>query len=100
MSDDNVFQFKKVHDEAKSNKAISIEDRVIQCMSNKDCECLYCNYRNNAAQMAVDFIAMDIVAFEKNSNVKFCTFDMKDIFFKAILEIKKMEREPDGEEGD
>ena len=93
MSDDNIVDFGKVLNESKSDNADSVEKRVVQCMSNKDCECMYCNYRNSAASMAVDFIARDIMTFEKNSGARFCTFDLKDIFFKAILEIKKMEKE-------
>ena len=96
--DDNVVDFGKVLNESKSDNAVSVEKRVVQCMSNKDCECMYCNYRNNAATMAVDFIARDIITFEKNSGTRFCTFDLKDIFFKAILEIKKMEKEGDEDE--
>ena len=96
--DDNVVDFGKVLNESQSNNAVSIEKRVVQCMTNQDCECMYCSYKENAATMAVDFIARDLLTFEKNSGAKFCTFDLKDIFFKAIMEIKKMEKEPDDEE--
>lgn len=100
MSDDecNLVNFGKALSESKSDKAVSIEDRVVQCMSNDECECMYCSYRNKAASMVVDFLSRDMVTFEKNSNAKMCTFDLKDIFFKAIMEIKRMEKEPDGEE--
>ena len=96
--DDNVVDFMKRLDESKSDGATSVEERVVQCMSNKDCECMYCNYRKSAASMVVDFLARDVVAFEKNSNARFCTFDLKEILFKAILEIKEMEKTPNGEE--
>ena len=101
MSDDedNVVQFGKLLGESKSNNATSVEERVVQCMSNGECECLYCNYRKNAATMMIDMLSRDVINFEKNSGTRFCTFDLKDVFFKAILEIKKMEKEPaDGEE--
>ena len=48
--------------------------------------------------MVVDFLSRDMINFEKNAGARFCTFDLKDIFFKAIKEIKKMEKEPNGEE--
>ena len=100
MSDDedNVVQFGKVLNESKSNNAVSVEERVVNCMSNDKCECLYCNYRKNAATMMIDMLSRDVINFEKNSGTKFCTFDLKDIFFKAIMEIKKLEKEPNGEE--
>ena len=97
MSDDNIVDFGKVLNESKSDNAKTGEERVVQCMSNGDCECMYCKYRNSAVEMLVDFLSRDMVTFEKNSGAKFCTFDLKDIFFKAIMEIKKMEKEPDGE---
>ena len=98
MSDDNIINFGKVLSESKSDNATSVEDRVVQCMSNDDCKCMYCNYRNSAASMVVDFLSRDMIAFENNSKARFCTFDLKDIFFKAIMEIKSMEKEPDGTE--
>ena len=84
--------------EARSDSASTVEERVIQCMSNEDCECTYCNYRHNSASMVVDFLSRDMIAFEKNHKTRFCTFDLKDIFFKAIMEIKRMEKDPDGDE--
>ena len=92
-TEENLVCFGKVLDESKSDNAVSVEDRVIQCMSNKDCKCKYCNYKKHAADMVVDFLARDIMTFEKNNNAKFCTYDLKDMFFKAIMEIKKMEKE-------
>ena len=96
--DDNGVQFGKILDESKSNNAKSVEERVVQCMANGNCECLYCTYRKNAATMMIDMLSRDVIAFEKNSKTRFCTFDLKDVFFKAILEIKRMEKEPNAEE--
>ena len=100
MSDDdeNLVCFTKIHEESKSNNATSVEDRVMNCMSNEDCKCMYCNYKNNAADMVVEFLSRDIMTFEKNNGARFCTYDLKDIFFKAIMEIKKMEKEGDDSE--
>lgn len=94
MSDDNIVDFGKALGENNSNKAASIEERVINCMSTgDDCECMYCNYRNNASQMVVEFLAKDITNFENNSGAKMCTYDLKDIFFKAIYKVKEWEKE-------
>ena len=101
MSDDNLIDFGKVLNESKSDNAETVEGRVVQCMDNNskgECECMYCKYRNNAAEMVVDFLSRDMITFEKNAGARFCTFDLKDIFFKAIMEIKKMEKEPDNGE--
>ena len=99
MSDDKIVEFTKISQENKSNKAGTIEERVVNCMSNGDnCNCMYCNYRKQAAQMVVDFLAGDIVTFEKNQGARFCTFDLKDILFKAIYIIKEHEKEGNGEE--
>ena len=96
--DDNIINFGKALNASNSNKASTIEERVINCMSSEDCECMYCNYRNSAAQMVVEFLAKDITTFEKNHGAKFCTFDLKDIFFKAIYKVKEWEKEPSGGE--
>lgn len=98
MSDDNIVDFGKVLNESKSDNAVSIEERVVQCMSNKECECKYCSYRKNAAEMVVEFLSRDVITFEKNTGSRFCTFDLKDILFKAIMEIKDMEKEGSDEE--
>lgn len=94
--DENLVCFTKVHKESKSDKAVSVEDRVLNCMSNPDCNCKYCGYKKHAASMVIDFLARDIMQFEKNSNSKMCTYDLKDVFFKAIKEVKEMEK--DGKE--
>lgn len=93
MSDDNIVELGKARDEAKSEKAGSIEERVLQCMSNDECACMYCNYKKTAATMMVDILARDIYQFENNTGGSMCTFDMKVIFFNAINEIKKMEKD-------
>ena len=98
MSDDNIVDFGKVLNESKSSNATSVEERVVQCMSNEECECMYCKYRKNASSMVVEFLSRDMITFEKNTGAKFCTFDLKDIFFKAIIEIKDMEKEPSEQE--
>ena len=99
--DDNIVDFGKILGKSKSDNALSVEERVVQCMendTNEPCECMYCTYRHGAAEMVVDFLSRDMINFEKNAGARFCTFDLKDIFFKAIKEIKKMEKEPNGEE--
>ncbi len=48
--------------------------------------------------MAVEFISRDMMTFEGNNRAEFCTFDIKDIFFKAIMKIKDMEKEEDAED--
>ena len=100
MSDDNIVDFGKRLDESKSNNAVSIEDRVINCMENDPCECMYCGYKTGAAQMVIEFLSRDMMNFENNSGGQMATYDLKDILFKAILEIKKLEKEPDGSEED
>lgn len=92
MSDDNVVDFGKALKETKSNNAQSIEERVIQCMTNDDCECMYCNYKATAAEMVIDFLSRDMLNFETNLGGQCCTYDLKDIFFKAILKIKELEK--------
>lgn len=94
MSDDNIVDFGKALTESKSNNAITIEERVINCMKSENCGCMYCNYRNGAATMLIEFLSRDMINFENNANASMCTFDLKDILFKAIMEIKKMEKEP------
>ena len=98
MADDNIVDFGKMLNESKSDNAETVEDRVVQCMTNDDCDCMYCTYKKSAALMVVEFISKDMVNFEKNTKSHFSTFDLKDIFFKAIMEIKKMEKEPEGGE--
>ena len=93
--DDNLVNFNKAFEESKSNNAPSVEERVIQCMSTSNCNCKYCTYKKNAADMVVDFIARDIMTFEKNTNSKMCTYDMKEILIKAVMRIKDLEK--DGE---
>lgn len=96
--DENLVCFNKALDESKSNNAVTIEDRVLKCAENKDCKCKYCVYKNNAATMIVDFLARDVMLFEQNSGSQMCTYDLKDILFKAIMEIKDMEKDTSGEE--
>jgi hypothetical protein len=99
MSDENIVDFGKALNTKNSNNAETIEDRVINCMQNKgECECMYCNYRKSAATMVVEFLAKDISNFENNSGAKVCTYDLKDVLFKAIYEVKKWEQE--GENSD
>lgn len=100
MSDDdgNVVDFGKALSESKSDKSVSIEDRVNNCAENKDCECMYCNYKKHAADMVIEFLSRDIITFEKNNRAQFCTYDIKDIFFKAIMEVKELEKEGNGEQ--
>lgn len=100
MSDDNIIDFGKALNENNSNKAETIEKRVVNCSANKDCKCIYCNYRNNAAEMVTEFLSKDMALFEKNNGAKFCTFDLKDIFFKAIYIVKEWEKEPNGDKED
>ena len=90
--DDNIVDLTKEINKAKSDKATSIEDRVLNCIiTGKDCECMYCTYKNNAAQMVVDFLSMDMHNFENTSRAQFATYDAKGILFDAIRIIKKME---------
>ena len=42
--------------------------------------------------MAVDFIAQDIMTWEKNNGMKICTHDLKEIFFDAIQYLNEMEK--------
>lgn len=95
MSDDedNVVCFTKALNETRPYKVLTIQERVISCMMNPECKCMYCVYKKTAAQMVVDFLARDVVTFEKNSGAKFCTYDLKDILFQSIHEIKDMEKE-------
>ena len=99
MSDDgNVVDFSKALSEAKSDKAVTIEERVANCMECEDCSCKYCNYKKHAANMIVEFLSRDVLTFEKNNNASLCTYDLKDIFSRAIKEVKKLEKEDYGEE--
>lgn len=98
MSDENIVDFGKALSESKSDNAESVEERVMQCMENKDCECMYCTYRENAAGMVLDFLSRDIIQFEKNTGAHVSTFDLKMVFFGAIMKIKEMEKEGDDEE--
>lgn len=98
MSDCNIVDFGKAKDESASENAPSIEERVLKCMENQDCKCMYCTYRENASEMLIDFLASDIVNFENNTKARLCTYDMKEILFAAINKIKEMEREPNGSE--
>ena len=91
--DDNLIDFKKRLGANNSNKAESIEKRIINCASQKDCECKYCAYKKQAAEMVVDFLSRDINSFESSSDAKCCTFDLKDVFFKAIYVVKELENE-------
>ena len=93
--DDNLVCFNEALKENKSNNAISIEERVINCMTNPTCKCMYCTYKKNATKMMVDFLARDVLQFEKNTGATLCTYDMKDVLFRAINEIKNMEKEDD-----
>ena len=63
MSDDNIVDFGKRLSENTSEKAETIESRVIQCLSNPGCQCKYCTYREKAAKMMVDILARDIYQF-------------------------------------
>jgi hypothetical protein len=99
MSDDNVVDFGAVKAEDKSNNADTVEKRVINCMENgKDCKCKYCTYKEGAASMVTEFIASDMMQFENNTHSRMCTFDIKDILYKAILKIKEMEKGFESEE--
>ncbi len=61
-------------------------------MKTDDCKCSYCDYRLQAAKMVVDFLSQDMYNFENNTGAKMCSFDMKDVLFKAIFEVKDMEK--------
>jgi len=100
MSDDDktVVDFKKKLEASKSDRAVSLEDRVVQCMENEDCECKYCTYRDGAAEMVVDILSQDMLQFENNTNSSCCSFDLKDVLFKAIMKVKEFEKELDGSE--
>lgn len=95
-----IVDFGKASGEAKSNGAVDIETRVLQCMKNEECECMYCNYRIVASEMVVDFLSRDVVNFENNTGGRMCTFDLKDILFKAIMNIKQMEKDGQQEESE
>lgn len=93
--DDNVVNFGKLLSESKSTNAGTLEERVIQCMYNEqngeECKCMYCVYKDGAAKMVVDFLANDFMNFENNTKGELSTYDLKDIFFKAIHLVKEME---------
>lgn len=91
MSDDNILNFDKI----VKQKNKSLEERFVECMTKEDCKCMYCTYRENAATMVTEFLASDIWNFQEKSNATFSTFDMKDILFKAIYEVKKWEQKLD-----
>lgn len=94
MSDENIVDFKKLHSENTSNKADNIQDRILNCFKlGEKCECVYCSYKDGAAKMVVDFLAMDVMQNEKNQGTKYATFDLKDVFFRAIKVVKEMENE-------
>lgn len=102
MSDDNVVEFGKVKAEDNSNNAETVEKRVVSCMDNirknNECKCKYCTYKEGAASMVTEFIASDMMQFENNTHSRMCTFDIKDILYKAILKIKEMEKGYDAED--
>jgi hypothetical protein len=97
MSDGNVVDFGKALNSSKSNNAKTIEERIMNCYNTENCECMYCNYKKNAANMILEMLVQDITNFENNNKAKICTYDLKEIFFQAIKEVKRIEKEPDVE---
>lgn len=68
--------------------------RVYRC-ANKKCpeSCMYCTYRDNAAQMVLDFILMDMHTFHKNNGKMLGSWDVKDILVKTYNKLREMEKE-------
>ena len=95
VSDDNIIEFKKQAE--KENE--SSQDRILECALKDKCDCMYCTYRKNAVSMVKEFLAADMVNFQKNTGASFATFDMKQILHETIKEIKSWEKsEPEEEE--
>lgn len=101
MSDDNILNFNKILDQTKSNKDETLKDRFMNCIAKEGkCKCQYCNYSKHAAEMIVEFLAEDIWNYQKKTGAVFSTFDLKDILFKAIYEVKEFEKKMLEEEKD
>lgn len=92
MSDENIVDLTKRRSEEVSNNG-SISERVINCAKNKDCGCMYCTYKNGAAQMVYDIVAEDAYMFEEKNKAELSTYDLKDILFKAIYKVKDLEKD-------
>jgi len=104
MTDDtNIVDFKskkKKEEEPKNEKSEykAIEERVLKCAITEDCSCAHCLYKKGAIEMVMEFLAMDIMQFERNNKgTSFCSYDLKDILFETILKIKEMEKEQSSE---
>ena len=95
MSDDNIIEFKNKTKNDNGDNLKEIQTRVMECMSKSNCQCKYCNYKKGAVEMVLEFMAMDIMNFEKTSKAIFCTYDLKEILFETIMKIKEMEKEID-----
>ena len=66
--------------------------RIYNC-SNKLCKdsCVYCNYRDQASKMVLEFILMDMHTFYKNNNKMLGAWDVKDIINQTYKKLREME---------
>lgn len=94
---DNIINFKKVVERDDSLDEMSIQDRVINCFTTRaqtgKCECQYCLYHREAGKMVTEFLAGDILTWEKNNGKKICSHDLKEVLFEALLYINQMEED-------
>lgn len=101
MSDDNIVEFKKKVKENTENNKDTIEERVIKCATTPNCTCMYCTYKKGAAEMVMEFLAMDVMNFEKKTGANFCTYDLKEVLFESIMHVKELEKDiVNGEEAE
>ena len=94
MSDDsNIVDFTKRLGANNSNNAKSIEERIVNCASQRDCSCMYCNYNKDAAEIIVEVLSRDINECEDETGAKVCTYDLKSALFAAINLVKALEKD-------
>ena len=97
VSNDNVIPFGKEYEQSEDDILKDVADRINGCVEKKltkgKCECGYCLYHKNAANMVIDFISEDLINFEKNGEKrKICTHDIKEVLFQSILEVIEREK--------
>lgn len=73
-------------------KQRDLQERILTCGLNVDCECMFCEFINEYSDTVVDNISEAIIQFQKDNKVKMCTFDIKNILYHGIKKIRQLEK--------